>query len=365
MIPAVKRPFAVGCVLMMLGGGCATGRFRYDRLDSRDGIEMRDLEDLIRDGDGLEGELKVEQVSYDFAAERDEYRLGRNDVLNIFVLGHPELSSQRVELGQISGTTVRKDGMVHLPVVGQVQAEGRTLTEFEEDLRTEIGKYVVEPQVSIEILRHESQKFYVLGAVPRPGAFSVDGDTTLLEAIGLAGGVPPEVDLEAATVIRNGELLPISLRDILRGGDVSRNIYMRAGDLIFVPDQVGKNVYVLGEVERPGLVPILRGKVSLGEALAVAGGPTPASARRELAVLRGGFAKPIVYTVDLEKALLYDEQIRLRPGDRVVVAPTGLATASEYMKQILPFLQGVQALGLAAQGGGNVAGAITTTISGN
>src|SRR5690606_13962848 len=134
----------------------------------------------------------------DFTAERDEYRLGKNDVLNIFVLNHPEMSSQRVDLGQISGTTIRKDGMVHLPVVGGVMAAGLTLTEFEQNLRAEIAKYIVEPQVSVEILCHESQKFFVLGEVARPGAFPVDGDTTLLEAIGVAGGVPPEADLESA-----------------------------------------------------------------------------------------------------------------------------------------------------------------------
>lgn len=366
---SVQARYAVIVALVVSLVGCATGRFRYDKVAKNDGnVEMRDLEDLIRDSapGSLTGEVKVEQLDYDFAAERDEYRLGKNDVLNIFVLNHPELSSQRVELGQISGTTIRKDGKVHLPVVGAIQAEGSTLTEFEDRLRSEIARYVVEPHVNVEILRHESQKFYVLGGVMKPGAFPVDGDTTLLEAIGLAGGVPPQVDLESATVVRNGELLPINLGDLLRRGDVSRNIFLRGGDLVYVPDNVGKSVYVLGEVERPGVVPIQRGgRVSLGEALAVAGGPTPASARREIAVLRGGFAKPIVYRVDLEKALLYDEAIGLRPGDRVVVAPTGLATASRYMQQILPFLVGAQALGLAAQGGGNIAGAVTAITAGN
>ena len=172
----------------------------------------------------------------------------------------------------------------------------------------------------------------------------------MLEALGLAGGVPPTADLWTATVVRNGSILPISLQEIVRGGDVSRNIHMRAGDLVFLPDSSEKKVFVLGEVKLPMAVPVVRDHISLGEALAVAGGPTPASARRELAVLRGGFAKPIVYVVNLEKALLVDEQIKLRPGDRVVIAPTGLATAARYMEQINPFLRGVQSLGIAATG---------------
>jgi protein involved in polysaccharide export with SLBB domain len=114
-------------------------------------------------------------------------------------------------------------------------------------------------------------------------------------------------------------------------------------------------VFVLGEVLQPGVVPITGKQLTLAEALATAGGPAPGRARRELAVLRGGFAKPIVYRFELEDALLVDHQVLLRPGDRVIVAPTGLSTANRYMAQILPFLQGAQAIGLAASGGANVA----------
>lgn len=357
----------LGLVACALLTACAAGKFRYDRYDDDDGVEVRDLEDLIADGTGSSGiadELEVEQVDYDFSAEKDEYRLGVNDVLNIFVLDHPEMSSQRINLGEIAGTTIRKDGRVHLPVVGALPAAGLTLTEFEAALQAEVTRYVVAPHVHVEILRHESQKFFVLGQVARPGAFPVDGDTTLIEAIGLAGGVPPTGDLESATVVRDGELLPINLADVLRRGDVSRNVYMRAGDLVYVPDNVAKKVYVLGEVVQPTAVQIERDAVTLAEALALARGPTPASARRELAVIRGGYAKPVVYRIELEKALLYDDQIRLRAGDRVVVAPTGLVTASRYMQQLLPFLVGTQALGLAASGASNVATQAAAT-SGN
>jgi polysaccharide export outer membrane protein len=344
-------------VVLVWATACSAGKFRYDHYSDGEEVDVRDLEELIADGSApVADALEVEQVGYDFTAEKDEYRLGKNDVLNIFVLDHPELSSQRVDLGEISGTTIRKDGTIHLPVVGSLQAEGSTLSELEGALQTEVARYVVSPHVHVEILRHESQKFFVLGEVARPGAFPVDGDTRLIEAVSLAGGIPSTADLESATVVRDGKLLPINLADILRRGDVSRNVYMKDGDLVYVPDNVAKKVFVLGEVVQPTAVRIERDSVTLAEALAAARGPTPASARRELAVIRGGFAKPVVYRFELEKALLYDDQIKLRPGDRVVVAPTGLVTASRYMQQLLPFLVGAQALGLAASGASNVAG---------
>ena len=353
-------PSRSGCIVTTIAlvalVGCATGKFRYDRLDEeKDGVELRDLEELLADGDApLSSDIDVEQVQYDFKAEKDEYRLGKNDVLNVFVLGHPELSSQRINLGEISGTRIRKDGKVHMPIIGQLDAQGLTLTEFETLLRERAATFIIEPQVSVEILEYASQKFYVLGQVPRPGAFPVDGDTTLLEGLGMAGGIPPDADLEMATVIRGGKLMPINVADVVRRGDISRNVFMRNGDVIHIPDNVAQKVHVLGEVQQPLSVEIERGTVSLAHALASAGGPTPARARREIAVIRGGFAKPVVYVVDLERALLFDERIKLRSGDRVVVAPTGLATSSRYMEQVLPFLRGVQALGIAAQGATNV-----------
>jgi polysaccharide export outer membrane protein len=368
-----SRPMSSRCLAAVLAaalvGACSAGRFRYDQRDGEKyDVELRDLEDLVKDssqaGALLTGDLKVEQVEYDFTKEKDQYRLGKGDVLNINVLGHPELSSQRVELGQISGTTVRKDGKVHMPIVGEIDAIGLSLTEFESALRERVAKFVVDPHVIVEILRHDSQKFFVLGEVAAPGVFPVTGNATILDALGLAGGVQPTADLGTAMLIRDGKLMPIDFEAMVRGGDVSRNVFLKDQDLIYVPDNLAKKVYVLGEVLRPNAVQIERKDISLADALASVGGPTPARARREVAVIRGGFAKPVVYVVDLDKALLVDEQIRLRAGDRVVVAPTGLSTASRYMEQVYPFLQGLQAAGLAASGAGNISQQITATAPG-
>jgi polysaccharide biosynthesis/export protein len=347
--------------LVVLSLACATPRYRFDRLKEKDGVEVRDLEDLIADGKtpGVGLGLHVSKLDYDFKHEHDEYRLGKNDVLNIFVAGHPEMSPQQIASGGLAGPIVEKDGNIYLPVVGALRAEGLTVVDFRAKLRDALARFVVRPDVVVDILRFESQKFYVLGQVQRPGALPVDGDTTLLEALSVAGGVTPIGDLESAYVLRGGKLLPINLADMLLRGDVSRNIYMRHGDVVYVPDNADQKIYVLGEVVRPSVVPIARNRITLAEGIAAAGGPTPAMARRELAILRGGYARPIVYTIDLEEALLHDHEIVLKPGDRVVLAPTGLATSARYMEQIMPFLRGVQAIGIAASGGAGIAGQVS------
>jgi len=181
----------------------------------------------------------------------------------------------------------------------------------------------------------------VLGSVSKPGAFPVDGDTTLLEGIGLAGGVTEDGSLEQAYVIRERALLPINLADLLLRGDTSRNVYMRNGDLVFVPSSANLQVYVLGEVVRPGPVKIPQGSLTLGQALAEAGGLLPIEADEgSIKLIRGSWQEPTVYTLDYETVLANGDRIVLAPGDRVVVQPTGLTTASRYMEQILPFLIG-------------------------
>ena len=364
---SIESRLLAGLLASLLVPACAGGRFHYgDHAEQVHGFESRDLEQLIADSanpGAIGAQMEVERVRYDFTDEHDEYRIGRNDVLDINLLGHPELAGRVSTQGTAQGLTVRKDGNIWLPMIGPVAAEGNTVTEFEVGLRKAASRYFVDPQVNVEILRHESQKFFVVGEVRSPGVFAVDGDTTLLEALSLAGGVPETGDLASGTIVRDGKPLPIDLDQIARAGDLSRNVFMRAGDVVFVPDNADHKVFVLGEVKNPGIVRIERSRITLAEAIASTGGPTPAKSRRELAVIRGGFASPVVYRIDLERALLVDEQILLRPGDRVVIAPTGLATASRYMEQFLPFLMGAQALGLAAQGGVNVANTATSAAS--
>lgn len=305
------------------------------------------LEELLDAGDArppvplADRALQVETVATELPAQVDEYRIGPNDVLNIVVLDHEEFSSPRDFNRGVIGTVVKKDGNIYLPIVGPVPAAGYTVEELHGVLRDALAEYIVEPRLSVDMLRYESQKFYVLGEVQKPGAFPVDGDTTLLEGLGLAGGVTPDGNLEGAYVIRAGTLLPISLADVLLRGDTSRNVYMRHGDLVYVPSAADQTVYVLGEVLKPGAVQIPKGRLSLAQALAEAGGIRPTEADEDsIKLVRGSWQRPTVYTLEYDTVLEHGDRIILRPGDRVVVTPTTLTTLSRYMQQILPFLQG-------------------------
>ncbi len=306
-----------------------------------------DLEDLLKSpAEGSEvplaaRALNVEEVATELPPQVDEYRIGPNDILNITVLEHEEFSSARDFNRGIVGTIVKKDGNIYLPIIGPIPVTGYTVEEIHGILQEHIGAYVKEPHLTVDVLQYESQKYYVLGEVKAPGVFPVDGDTTLLEAIGLAKGVLPEGNLERAYVVRNKTLLPINLADILLRGDMSRNIYLKSGDLIYIPSSEDQKVYVFGEVKKPGLVKIERGRLSLAQAIASVGGILHVEAReRNIKLIRGNWQEPTVYTLSYDSILDNGDRILLQPGDRIVVSPTTLTTLSRYMEQILPFLLG-------------------------
>jgi polysaccharide export outer membrane protein len=285
--------------------------------------------------------LLVETMATELPEQKDEYLIGANDVLNIVVLEHEEFSSPRDFNRGVIGTVVKKDGHVYIPIVGKVQAEGHTVEEFHEILRQALVPYVKEPHLSVDMLKYESQKFFVLGEVRQPGAYAVDGDTTLLEAIGLAKGITPDGNLERAYVVRGKALLPINLSDLLLKGDTTRNIYMQHHDLVYVPNAGDQTVYVIGEVKRPGSIQIRHGRLSLGQALAEVGGIIQVDAAEgRIKLIRGSWQEPTIYTLSYKQILEHGDRILLQPGDRVVVSPTGLTKLSRYMEQLLPFLQG-------------------------
>jgi polysaccharide export outer membrane protein len=305
------------------------------------------LEDLYAAPDDAEAiplssrALTVETIATELPPQMDEYKIGPNDVLNIVVLQHEELSSIRDFNKGIVGTVVKKDGFIYVPIIGKVQAAGLTVQEFQERLQEHLKQFVVDPQLSVDILKYESQKFYVLGFVTAPGAFPVNGNTRLLEAIGLAKGVLADGSLDRAYFVRGRTLLPINFAELLLRGDTSRNVYMQDGDLVYVPSGKDQKVYVLGEVREPGAVAIENGRLSLAQALAEVGGLMPIEARKgSIKLIRGSWQEPTVYTLKYDTILEEGDKILLRAGDRIVVAPTGLTTLSRYMQQILPLLTG-------------------------
>ncbi|NIO21583.1 MAG: hypothetical protein GTN76_12775, partial [Candidatus Aenigmarchaeota archaeon] len=111
------------------------------------------------------------------------YRIGPGDVLHISVWGNEELTSDR---GQ--GIMVRPDGKISIPLLQDVTAEGLTTEELRSVIETRLKEFVVEPIVTVTVLKVNFPKYFIMGEIANPGTYPLRQRTTILQAISLAGG---------------------------------------------------------------------------------------------------------------------------------------------------------------------------------
>src|SRR5690606_28218543 len=102
-----------------------------------------------------------------------QYLVGAQDILQITVWNHPELSNPTATANQLSGRVVNADGTFFYPYVGRVKAAGRTVMAIRDDLAKRLATYLVEPQVDVSVFGYRSQRAFVMGEVETPGQYAI------------------------------------------------------------------------------------------------------------------------------------------------------------------------------------------------
>ena len=166
------------------------------------------------------------------SANAGDYRIGPLDVLDVSVFQVPDLSKT---------VQVSAGGQITLPLIGAVQASGRTVGELEKDIAGKLGaKYLQSPQVSVFVKEYVSQRITVEGAVAKPGIYPTTGQTTLLQAVALAGGLTEVADAGGIVVFRTvggkRQAAKFNISTIRAG--TSEDPVVLGGDIIVV-DQSG------------------------------------------------------------------------------------------------------------------------------
>jgi polysaccharide export outer membrane protein len=163
-------------------------------------------------------------------ASATRYIIGAGDVLQVFVWKEPELTRE---------VKVRLDGGMTLPLVGEVEAAGRTTTDLTTYLRTAYARFISSPNVTVELRQANSARFYVLGLVLTPGEYPITGRVTVVQALALAGGFKEFAKTEEIVILRQEgdtqKFLPFNYRKLSGGSASSQNIDLRPGDTVLVP----------------------------------------------------------------------------------------------------------------------------------
>jgi len=222
-----------------------------------------------------------------------DYKIGPEDLVEISVF----------EVEKLNKTVrVSSQGNISLPLLGVLRVKGLTANQLERELTELLAqKYLQNPQVSVFIKEYRSQRISVLGAVKQPKVFEVTGHRTILDMLAMAEGLredagntlflmrPPRLEREASRDGQDSEgggprTFVISLEDLLVKGNLTLNIPVMHGDVINIP--VSDKVFVGGEVWRPGGFPLKGKKITLSQAIVLAGGLKPQAKASETKIFR-------------------------------------------------------------------------------
>ena len=158
-----------------------------------------------------------------------QYKLGPEDQIRVSVWENAQLTLDLV---------VRPDGKISMPLIQDVTAEGQTVAELATHIQEKLTAFIKEPQVSVIVLQINAPKFYVIGNVVRPGTYPLRGETSVLQALSIAGGFTQFASLKSIKLIRNTggrqEVRKINYYDVI-GASGEGNLLLKSGDTIAVP----------------------------------------------------------------------------------------------------------------------------------
>jgi polysaccharide export outer membrane protein len=159
------------------------------------------------------------------------YLVQPGDVLGIAVWKEPELQGPAV--------LVRPDGTFSFPLVGQIDARGKSVSDLQQTVTERLKRYISDPVVTVSVAEIKGNKVYVLGQVTKPGEFIVNPRVDVMQALSMAGGTTPFASLNNIIVLRraggNQTALPFHYSDVAKGRDLQQNIELQSGDIVVVP----------------------------------------------------------------------------------------------------------------------------------
>ena len=164
-----------------------------------------------------------------------EYIMSPGDKLLITVTGYEEYSSNPTQ--PESAYIVRPDGRISFPLVGTIDTTDKTVGQFTEELRTKLSEYLVNPDVSVNLIQWGTTRVFVLGEVNKAGLYALNKSHRVLDAIGAANGFTKDAAKKKVFLIRDGDekkTTQLNFNDYLTKGDLKQNVVLHEGDCLYL-----------------------------------------------------------------------------------------------------------------------------------
>ncbi|MEO6802935.1 MAG: polysaccharide biosynthesis/export family protein [Granulicella sp.] len=273
------------------------------------------------------------------AGTDQEYLLGRGDVIQVDVIGRPELSGKHI---------VGPDGQVAIPFVGSLKLADRSREQAAGDIKAALSKYYENLTVVVGVDLYNSNHVLVVGAVAKPGLIPFDQPPTLLEIISRAGvpqqvagvilGKPAAIPERCAIFRGSKSVIWVDLRKLVESGSPLAMLHLRRDDVVYVPSAGERYVSMFGEVLHPGMLELEEGS-TLTQLLAEAGGIVTDKSGRlpDIQVIQEGTGN--IQVVSYKDILAGKaKQINLRSGDIVYVPESKFSRLGMTLTKISPLI---------------------------
>jgi polysaccharide biosynthesis/export protein len=163
-------------------------------------------------------------------AQDSSYKIGPNDILNIFVWKEAELTRD---------VTVMPDGKITYPLIGELMAQGQTATELKKVITEKLQSFVTAPEVTVIVRESRSQVIYAIGKLTKPGPYPLAPGMTVMQALSAAGGFTEWADTKNILIVRKEEgketQLRFNYKEFTSGEKLEQNILLKPGDTLVVP----------------------------------------------------------------------------------------------------------------------------------
>jgi polysaccharide export outer membrane protein len=235
----VKPTWAVACLLaVLLAAGCSNQqKVKPDGAGSSPAVSVASAAPWRGAGEAAAPPIKeipvveksVQPTSVPLPAAVPQYKLGPEDQIRVSVWENAQLTLELV---------VRPDGKISMPLIQDVTAEGQTAAELAMQIQQKLTAFIKEPQVSVIVLQVNAPKYFVIGNVAKPGTYSLRSETSILQALALAGGFTQFASRRSIKLIRNAggkqNVRKVNYNDMIDEGGEG-NYLLKSGDTIVVP----------------------------------------------------------------------------------------------------------------------------------
>jgi polysaccharide export outer membrane protein len=242
-------------------------------------------------GADLFGDVPSTFAPFEGAQANQDYLIGTGDELQIRGWGMVDIDIS---------ATVDRSGSIYIPRVGSVKVSGVRYGDLQGYLKKAVGKFFTNFELSASIAQTHSLQVYVVGHAVRPGTYTLSAMSSLLNALFTSGGPDASGSMRNIQLKRAGQTVTtFDVYDMLLKGDKSRDLTLRDGDVIYIPE-VGPLVALTGNVKRPAIFE-LKGPATLQDVTSWAGGFDSAASSKQVIVeksINNRFQSILDVTVD-------------------------------------------------------------------